>query len=85
MRHAYKYEPAHFVGILGLPNELNQFYQLHEKYVNTKSYEDRFALENHWENLLFFTIKHREVEGSISPPLASDMRTYLEELLYDRL
>jgi len=32
---------------------------------------------------VFFTIKHREVEGFINPSAASELREYLEELIND--
>ena len=83
MNAVYRYNPDDFKGILGLPDELYTFYNLHEKYSETKSRDDRFALENHWENLLFYTIKHREIEGAITQPTAIKMREYVEGMLYD--
>ena len=83
MRETYKYEPERFKDILGLCDDLSVFYSLHAKYKQSNSKEDKFNLENHWENLLFFTIKHREIEGYLSPSMASDIRIYCEELLYD--
>ena len=77
----YKYSPEDFTGMLGLPGELKTFYRLHEIYTNNKTDRNRFALENHWENL-FFTVKHREVEGFLNPVAANEIRGYLEELLY---
>ena len=40
-------------------------------------------LSYHWWENLFFTIKHREVEGAFSPVDASEIRNYLEGLMYD--
>lgn len=82
MNNNYKYNPEDFKGMLGLPQELKTFYRLHENYEKNKTDRNRFALENHWENL-FFTVKHREVEGFLNPVVANEIRGYLEELLYD--
>ena len=43
---------------------------------------NRFALARQGE-MLFFTIKHRLVEGAISADTAFELRGYMEELLYD--
>jgi hypothetical protein len=75
----YRYNPNDFQGILGLPDELNNFYALYEEQANNRTQESVFAFERHWENL-FFTLKHREVEGYLNPVLAADIRMYLEEL-----
>ncbi|MCL2513589.1 MAG: hypothetical protein FWF08_06780 [Oscillospiraceae bacterium] len=82
MNGAYRYSPDDFKGILGLPDELAVFYRLHEKYIKNKTQNNRFALDNHYENL-FFTIKHREVEGFLNPVSAQDLRGYLEVLAGD--
>lgn len=51
-------------------------------YNTEKTTSAQLDLELHWQNL-FFTIKHREVEGNLSPTMAQEMRTYLEELVHD--
>ena len=78
----YKYNPADFEGILGLSNELEEFYRLYEKYSIDKVQNNRFALKDQWENL-YYTIKAREVEGAINPIKAGEIRSCLEDLLYD--
>ena len=83
MQQTYKYQPEQFAGMLSIADDLSAFYTLHEKYRKTKSRLDWHSLQNHWENLLYFSIKHREIEGYLSPPMASDIRVYCEELLYD--
>ena len=80
MNNAYKYSPADYSEIPGLSDDLTEFYQLFEQYCADMTQDSFFALRVHWENL-FFTIKHREVEGFISPVLASEIRDYLEELV----
>ena len=82
MNNDYKYDPENFKGMLGLTQELKMFYKLYESYAGDKTDRNRFALENHWENL-FFTIKHREVEGFLDPLTAQEIRDYLEELMHD--
>jgi hypothetical protein len=79
MNSKYKYNPDDFNGILGLSDDLGAFYQLYEVYRNENTQDNWFALRKHWEDL-FFTIKHREVEGFLNPLEAQEIRTYLEEL-----
>jgi len=55
---------------------------LHETYNKDKTRGKWFALEKHWEDL-FFTIKHRELEGFLTHTTAADLRKYVGELLYD--
>ena len=78
----YKYNPDDFKGLLNLSDDLNTFYELFERYKNSDSQDDWYYLLKHWGDL-FFTIKHREVEGFLDPVTANDIRGYLEALLYD--
>jgi hypothetical protein len=78
----YKYNPELFRGILGLSDELAAFYKLHEAFSMNKTQDNRFALEKHGRDL-FFTIKHRAVEGAITQTLAHEIREYIEDLLND--
>ena len=78
----YKYSPDDYADILGVAEDLSLFYRLHEIYENDSSQTNRFALEKQGKDL-FFTIKHRALEGSITGALAHDMREYIEELLDD--
>ena len=84
VKSVYKYNPKDYEGILGLSSDLSTFYELYEQYRADRTNDSLFALKNHWENL-FFTIKHRELEGFLSPMLASETRDYLEELVNDQL
>ena len=79
---SYKYNPDDFNGILGLPNELSLFYRLYETNKKERTQNSWFALRKHWEDL-FFTIKHREVEGLLNPADAQEIREYLEVLAND--
>ena len=79
MNGNYKYKPEDFCGLLNLPGELRDFYELLEIFRGDSSEENWFGLKKHWEDL-FFTIKHREVEGFLNPVDASGLREYLEEL-----
>jgi hypothetical protein len=77
----YKYNPTDFTHVLGLSNDLTVFYNLHGDYVSDKTQRKRFALEKHGEDL-FFTIKHRALEGAITGTTAYELREHMEELLY---
>ena len=83
MNGVYKYSPEEYNGILGLSEDLFEFYHLYEQYRADRTPDSLFALKNHWE-VLFFTIKHREAEGFLSPVLASETRDYLEGLVNDK-
>ncbi|MCL2498944.1 MAG: hypothetical protein FWE90_01265 [Defluviitaleaceae bacterium] len=78
---SYKYNPIDFSHILGLLDDLTTFYNLHNEYINDKTQSKRFALEKHGEDL-FFTIKHRALEGAITGTTAHELREHMEELLY---
>jgi len=82
MNGTYKYNPDDFNGMLGMTGELVVFYKLYEADKRENTQDSRFAFKNHWEDL-FFTIKHREVEGFLNPTDASDIREYLEVLVND--
>ena len=79
----YKYTPDDFTHLPSLYDELAKFYCLLETYKAEKTKSAWLDLKYHWWENLFFTIKHREVEGSLSPVDAAEIRDYLEGLLYD--
>ena len=80
MNGAYKYNPDDYRDVLGLSDDLSKFYRLYEQYRADRTRDSFYALKFHWENL-FFTIKHREVEGFLTPVMASKARAYLEDLV----
>jgi len=80
MNGNYRYKPEDFNGLLNLPGELRVLYNLLENYTEDSSESNWFDLKKHWEDV-FFTIKHREVEGFLNPSAASELRDYLEELV----
>jgi len=82
MNAVYRYNPDDFRGILGVPEELNYFYELLETYRENKSDDTWFPLRRHWEDL-FFLIKARGVEGNLHPVMAQEMQGYLEVLVND--
>ena len=82
MNSAYRYNPEDYEGVLGLADDLSEFYRLYEQCRGDRTRDSLFALKNHWESL-FFTIKHREAEGFLSPVFASEAMGYLEELVND--
>ena len=77
----YKFNPSDFTQILGLSDDLAIFYKLYEDYASDKTQSNRFALEKHGQDL-FFTIKHRALEGAITGNTAHEIRKHMEELLY---
>ena len=81
-RTAYKYDPEDFTQILGLSGELATFYRLYEDYSNERTQSRRINLEKHGIDL-FFTLKHRALEGAITQNTAFEIREHVEELLYD--
>lgn len=76
----HKYRPDDFVNILGLGDELKEFYYLYEAHQRKKSQYSKIDLEIQGRNL-FFTLKHRKVEGTINPIIADEILEYAEELL----
>ena len=82
MGAAYRFDPESFSGILGVSEDLRLFYQRHTEYTAEKSLHNRLALEKQSRDL-FFTIKHRTLEGSISRDMANGLREYMEDLLDD--
>ena len=82
MESKYKYNPDDFNGILGMTGELDIFYRLYEMYKKEKTRDNWFSLKRHWEDL-FFTIKHREVEGFLNPVIAQEIREDLMMLIND--
>ena len=82
LKTTYKYNPADFSQVLGLSGELALFYELHEEYEKDKTFSNRCALEKHGIDL-FFTLKHRALEGAITQNTAYGIREQMEELLYD--
>jgi len=82
LKTVYKYNPEDFTQVLGLAGELATFYKLHEDYANERTQNSRFALEKHCRDL-FFTIKHRALEGFITTTTAHEIREHMEDLLYD--
>ena len=81
-QYQYKYNPDDFRGMPLIGEDIMQFYKALETSRLEDSEYTRNNLELLWEDL-FFSIKHREVEGHIAPSLASSMRKYFEGLLYD--
>ena len=78
----YKYNPDNFNGIMRLSDDLKRLYQLYEIYKNKKTRSNKFALENCGEDI-FFTLKHRKLEGIITHDTANDILAYVRELIYD--
>ena len=66
----YKYNPEDFRGMQFMSDDLTAFYRSFEAYKKEKAKSAWWELRDHWENL-FFTIKHRELEGFFhkTPPM----------------
>jgi hypothetical protein len=75
----YKYNPADFAYSPCLSAEMEDYYSLFEKYQADKtklnwSFLDKQRID------LFFSIKHRVVEGYLTQAQAQEMRDYYGEL-----
>lgn len=81
--NSYKYNPRDFIGMPSLLEDLSGFYEMLEIYRKDKnSTTDWLNFRRQWENV-FFSIKHREVEGCLDTATAQEIRDYLEELAND--
>jgi hypothetical protein len=80
----YRYNPDDFQNMFGLSEDLEGFYNSLERYKKQSSFENRIHFMNAWEDV-FFSIKHREVEGILNPVFASELRDYLEDIANDKL
>ena len=78
----YKYNPKDFEEIPFLAEDLKNFYAALEAYKIDESNSKKVELHIRWEEV-YFSIKHREVEGYLDPATASEMRIYTEELYND--
>ena len=50
--------------------------------MNYDTFSKKMDLFSCWQDI-YFSIKHREVEGFLDPATAADMRIYTEELYND--
>jgi len=78
----YKYNPQDFRHMQLLGENIENYYKALSEYKRNNNLHNRFAFLDKWETL-FFSIKHREVEGVIPPILANDLRNYMEELAFN--
>ena len=76
----YRYAPVDFSSVQNLSEDLEAFYHAVQIYSEDKSDENWYALRHDWQTI-FFTLKHRELEGALSSVPASEIRAYLEELI----
>ena len=82
MRSSLKYIPKNFEDILGMADDLTSFYICRENYLIDKTQNNRFDLERQAYQL-FFTIKHRMLEGALTQTTAKEIIEYMEELMND--
>ncbi|MCL1983338.1 MAG: hypothetical protein FWG53_09685 [Clostridiales bacterium] len=78
----YKYNPGDFAGMMSLPEDLADFYNAHETYLNDPSKTNRFDFERKGRGL-FSTVKHRAVEGFLSPVQRDEIWEHMRDLLDD--
>jgi hypothetical protein len=79
----YTYEPEDFNGVPNLAEDLREFHAQHAKWLGSeRSLEVWVELWLSFESL-FFTIKHRALEGRLTQSTAAEMREYAERLVYD--
>ncbi len=75
----YKYTPADYADSPCLRAEMEDFYTLLEKCQKEKTSTNRSFLDKQRRDL-FFSIKHRVVEGRLTVTQAQEMRDYYGEL-----
>ena len=78
----YKYDPDDYAYSPGLFAEMQDFYSFLEDYRKDKTKSNWFRLDKQRRDL-FFSIKHRVVEGYFNESAAQEMRDYFGEL-FDR-
>ena len=78
----YKYKLEDFTNISCLSEDLGAFYECYEEYQKDNTRSKRFALEQAGEEL-GFTIKHRRIEGIITPQFADELNEHVGGLMYD--
>lgn len=78
----YKYDPNDYEDSPGLRAEMEDFYSFLEKYHGEKTKSNWYLLDKQRRDL-FFSIKHRVVEGRLTQIQAQEMRDYFGEL-FDR-
>ena len=82
MKGNYEYTPDKYKTVMGLSEDLKEFYRLLERFKEDKTMTNRLRMEKALNDLLF-TIKHREVEGVITHNTATELRVYLREVSDD--
>ena len=73
-----KYDITKFKSVLGMYEDIENFDKAHEDFVNNKI--TWIGLKTEAERL-FFTLKHRRIEGSITPMLEEEMVEHMREVL----
>lgn len=78
----YKHLPEYYQHIPDLYEDLTTFYQVYEAYLQEESFSNKTELERQGYRL-FFTIKHRKLDGLISGNKAEELIEYLEGFYRD--
>jgi len=83
----YKYNPEDFLGMMSLPEDLTAYYEACEAYKSeidkVITEKERFRVDFNFEKSLrelFLSIKHRAVEGLLSPTFVSELENYSLDL-----
>lgn len=77
--NGYKYDPKNYEDSPVLRAEMEDFYSLLAKYHSEKTKRNWSCLDKQRRDL-FFSIKHRVVEGRLTQIQAQEMRDYFGEL-----
>jgi len=87
MVNKYKYDPSDFEGMMFLSEDMAAFYTECELFIKDrdkdKTERDRFIAGFNFEKSLkelFLSIKHRAVEGFLSPSMVSELEDYMIDL-----
>jgi hypothetical protein len=75
----YRYDQRNFADSPGLQAEIEDFYNFLEKYRAEKTKDNWWLLDKQRRDL-FFSIKHRVVEGRLTEMQAQEMRDYYGDL-----
>jgi len=76
----YKYNPVEYADSPCLRAEMEDFYNFLETYQREKTHSNRNILDKQRRDL-FFSIKHRVVEGYLTGTQAQEMRDYYGGLI----
>lgn len=82
MENKYKYNPENYRELPLLTGDMIDFYSKYENHKLTPNKENYFSFKRSWDTL-YFSIKHRAVEESITDEIRDEMWSYFGGLIHD--